>query len=97
MDEHDVRRGATVRNRKRDVLGTIVVSCDRTFIVTAGGGVGEEFSVRLTDVVELDGEDIIIGAELEELRKRNDAEGGAYIIERPRQIVQPRRATASAR
>jgi len=73
MNQQSIRRDAKVRNREGVLLGTVVVSGERTFIVAFEG---KEFSARYADVERMDGDEVVLRAELAELKRRDEAEGG---------------------
>lgn len=78
MNQQSVRRGATVRNLNGKELGKIVTAGEATFVIGTGVLSRSEYSARYTDIVEMRDGDVVLGAELEELRQRDEAEGSPY-------------------
>lgn len=76
MNQQLVRRGATVRNREGTVVGAVVVSGERTFIVSTRDVGGSEFSARYSDIERMEGDDVFLLAELDVLKRRDETEGG---------------------
>ncbi len=75
MDQQSVRRGAAVLNLAGEKVGEIVTCGEGTFIIGTGVAATPEYSARYSDIAEVRDGDIVIRAELEVLRQRDEAEG----------------------